>query len=207
MKKITVLLCLSLGLSVNAFAKGDIAAGKEKSTTCVACHGPEGISALDMYPNLAGQHASYLVKQLKEFQLASKTGGAEGRNNAVMIGMAVGLSEKDIEDLAAYYASLKAEKGSTPENVIPVGQKLYRGGDEERGITACIACHGPRGDGMGLAKFPDISGQKTAYIKSQLETFRSGERINDMNQMMRDIAKRLTDEDIDALSKYLGGLH
>ena len=207
MKKITVLLCLSLGLSANALAKGDIDAGKEKSATCMACHGPEGISTTDLYPNLAGQHANYIVKQIKEFQLAGKTSGEEGRNNAVMIGMVSGLSEQDIDDLGAYYASLKGELGSSPEYVIAVGEQLYRGGDEERGITACIACHGPRGDGMSLANFPDISGQKAAYIKSQLEAFRSDGRNNDMNGMMRDIAKRLTDRDIDTLSKYLGGLH
>lgn len=207
MKKLSVLLCLSLGLTAHAFAKGDIEAGKQKSATCMACHGPEGISAVDLYPNIAGQHASYIAKQLREFQLASKTGGAEGRNNAVMNGMAAGLSEQDILDLSAYYASQKPATGSTPEDVIEVGQKLYRGGDAERGITACTACHGPRGDGMSLANFPDISGQKASYIKSQLEAFRSGQRANDMNGMMRDIAKRLTDEDIEILSKYLGGLH
>ena len=99
-------------------------------------------------------------------------------------------------DISAYFASQEAKEGTTPEDVIEVGQQLYRGGDLERGITACIACHGPRGNGMELANFPDISGQHPAYIKSQLEQFRSGQRANDLNGMMRDIAKRLTDDDI-----------
>lgn len=207
MKKLGLLLCVALGLSANAFAQGDAEAGKSKSTVCAACHGTDGNSMIDINPKLAGQHASYLLKQLKEFKLASETGGAEGRNNIVMNAQAAILSEQDMQDLAAFYASQEATPGETPEDVIEAGQALYRGGDMERGITACIACHGPRGDGMGLANFPDISGQHTAYIKSQLELFRSGDRANDLNGMMRDIAKKLTDEDIDTLSKYLGGLH
>lgn len=190
-----------------AHAQGDAEAGKAKSAACAACHGVDGNSALAMNPKLAGQHEKYLVKQLKDFQLASKTGGEEGRNNAVMNGMAAPLSEQDILDISAYFASQKGSEGTTPEDVIALGEKLYRGGDLERGITACIACHGPRGNGMSLANFPDISGQHTDYIKSQLEQFRSGQRANDLNGMMRDIAKRMTDDDIEVLSKYLGGLH
>ena len=87
------------------------------------------------------------------------------------------------------------------------GGRCIAGGDEERGITSCISCHGPRGNGMGLAGFPDISGQHASYTKSQLEQFRSGMRANDMNGMMRDIAKRLTDEDIEILSQYISGLY
>lgn len=96
---------------------------------------------------------------------------------------------------------------STPENVVDQGKVLYMAGDAERGITACIACHGPRGNGTELSGFPKISGQHAEYVKSQLEKFRSGDRANDMNAMMRDIAKKLNDEDIDTLSKYVGGLH
>lgn len=207
MKKITLLLCLTLGVSLQVTAKGDAEAGKAKITTCVACHGTDGKSLVGMNPNLAGQHEKYLLKQLKEFKLGADTGGKEGRNNAVMFGMVASLTEQDMQDLAAYYSSLPAVEGTTPEDVIEPGQKLYRGGDLDRGITACIACHGPRGNGMGLANFPDISGQHAEYIKSQLENFRSGIRNNDQNGMMRDIAVRLTDKDIEILSKYLGGLH
>ena len=98
-------------------------------------------------------------------------------------------------------------EGETPEDVIEAGSKLYRGGDLERGITACTACHGPRGNGTSLSGFPDISGQHTAYLKAQLEAFRSGQRANSHNGMMEDIAKRLTDQDIDILSKYISGLY
>jgi cytochrome c553 len=207
MKKLGLLLCLSVTLSATALAQGDPEAGKSKSMACAACHGNDGNSAVDTYPKLAGQHASYLVKQLTEYQLAAKTGGAEGRNNAIMNGMAAALTEQDIVDIAAYFSGLKASPGTTPEDVVAAGTKLFTGGDTERGITACAACHGPRGNGLALAKFPDISGQHGPYLKAQLLAFRSGERNNDMNGMMRDIAKRLSDDDIEILSKYLGGLH
>lgn len=210
------LLTLGLAMSAQGYALaadvqqapvGDVEAGKAKSATCAACHGVDGNSAIPMNPHLAGQHAKYLVKQLREFKLASATGGEEGRNNAVMNGMAAALSEQDMLDLAAYFESQTPNEGATPEDVIEAGAALYQGGDTERGITACIACHGPRGNGMGLAAFPDISGQFPEYIKTQLEMFRSGERNNDPNGMMRDIAKKLTDKDIQILSDYLSGLH
>lgn len=207
MKKLGVLVCLTLGFSSFAMAQGDAEAGKAKSLTCAACHGSDGNSALDMNPTLAGQHAGYLAKQLREFKLASETGGAEGRNNAIMNGQAAMLSEQDMLDLAAYFSEQEQKEGTTPEDVVARGEQLYRGGDLDRGITSCIACHGPRGNGMSAAGFPDISGQHAAYLKTQLELFRSGGRANDLNGMMRDIAKKLTDEDIEVLSKYLGGLH
>jgi cytochrome c553 len=110
-------------------------------------------------------------------------------------------------DLAAYYASLPISNNSTPENVVEEGKILYTAGNAERGLTACIACHGPRGNGTELSGFPKISGQHAEYIKAQLEKFRDGSRNNDMNAMMRDVAKKLTDAEIDTLSKYVGGLH
>lgn len=207
MKKLLLLLCLSTTVSLPSFAAGDAAAGKAKSATCAACHGADGNSVVDMNPKLAGQHASYIAKQLHDFRTASQTGGKEGRNNSIMNGMAAALSDQDIEDLAAYFSSQEAKPGSTPENMVAEGQRLYRGGDLERGITACIACHGPKGNGMGLAKFPDISGQHPNYIKSQLKQFRTGKRANDHNGMMRDIARKLKSSDIDVLAEYLSGLH
>ncbi|WP_438865119.1 c-type cytochrome [Neptunicella sp.] len=207
MKKLCLLICLSLGFTATVNAAGDAEAGKNKSATCAACHGADGNSAVDMYPKLAGQHSEYIIKQLHEFRAASKSNGEEGRNDPVMNGMAAALSDQDIEDLAAYFSSQKAKPGATPENVIEVGRRLFQGGNSERGITACSACHGPRGNGMGLAKFPDISGQHSTYVKAQLEKFREGTRHNDPNGMMRDMAKHLSDKDIDILSKYVGGLH
>ncbi len=207
MKKLGLLVCLTFGITSFAFAEGDAEAGKAKSLTCSACHGTDGNSAIAMNPKIAGQHEGYLVKQLTEFRLASRTGGKEGRNNAVMNGMAAALSDQDIADLAAYYSSQDQKAGETPEDVVEAGQALYRGGDADRAITSCISCHGPDGKGMGLAGFPVISGQHAEYTSSQLKMFRDGTRANDMNGMMRGIAQKLTDEDIEILSKYLGGLH
>ncbi|MBN7821842.1 c-type cytochrome [Bowmanella yangjiangensis] len=205
MKKIFLMLCLTMTLP--AVAAGDAEAGKAKSASCAACHGADGNSLVDMYPSIAGQHSSYIVKQLQELRLGAQTNGEQGRYDPVMSGMAAPLSDQDIEDMAAYFSSQKANAGSTPEDVIQAGSKLFLGGDMERGIAACAACHGPRGDGMGLAKFPDISGQHATYVKKQLEDFRAGKRVNDPNGMMRDIAMRLTDADIELLSKYVGGLY
>lgn len=208
MRKLALPVMLLVGLIGQAAAvEGNAEAGKAKSATCAACHGPDGNSPADMYPKIAGQHAGYIVKQLKEFKLGMTSGGKEGRNNAIMGGMVAALTEQDMFDLAAYFSSQKMKPGTTPEDVVAKAEKLYRGGDMARGIPACIACHGPRGVGHSLAGFPKISFQHSAYIKTQLESFRAGTRANDMNGMMRDVAKKLNDDDIAALSKYLGGLH
>ncbi|GAB2653703.1 c-type cytochrome [Vibrio panuliri] len=205
MKKLV--LIVSLLASCSVWAQGSIEAGKAKSQTCVACHGADGNSLLGMYPSLAGQHAKYIEKQLKDLKLGMTSGGKQGRYDPVMSGMAMPLNEQDMADLAAYYASLPLAHNTTPENVVEQGKVLYTAGDAERGLAACIACHGPRGNGTELSGFPKISGQHADYIKLQLEKFRDGNRNNDMNAMMRDVAEKLTDEDIDVLSKYVGGLH
>ena len=205
MKKLA--LILSLLASCSVWAQGSIEAGKAKSQTCVACHGADGNSLITQYPKLAGQHEKYLEKQLKDLKLGMTSGGKQGRNEPVMGAMAMPLSEQDMAALAAYYASLPISNNSTPENVVEEGKVLYTAGDAERGVTACIACHGPRGNGTELSGFPKISGQHAEYIKAQLEKFRDGSRNNDMNAMMRVVAKKLTDAEIDTLSKYVGGLH
>lgn len=186
---------------------GDAAAGKAKALTCSACHGPDGNSAIGDFPNIAGQHQRYLVKQLQEYKQGALSGGEEGRYDAVMASQAVNLSEQDIYDLAAYFSQQAPQAGTAPENVIKEGMKLFMGGDVERGITACAACHGPSGAGAGQAAFPMLSGQHPAYTANQLKHFRSAERANDPNMMMRDIAAKLTDHDIEVLAQYLRGLY
>lgn len=205
MKKLA--LILSVLASCSVWAQGSIEAGKAKSLTCAACHGADGNSQMDMYPKLAGQHAKYLEKQLQDLKLGMTSGGKQGRYDPVMSGMAMPLTDQDIADLSAYYASLPISENSTPEDVVAKGKVLYTAGDAERGLTACIACHGARGNGTELSGFPKISGQHATYIKAQLEKFRDDSRNNDMNAMMRDIAKKMTDNDIEVLSKYVGGLH
>tara|TARA_R110001583_G_scaffold7720_8_gene37906 strand:+ start:5209 stop:5811 length:603 start_codon:yes stop_codon:yes gene_type:complete len=200
MNKLLVTLIALLGFSNMAVAQGDIEAGKAKSVTCVACHGGDGNSPSNLYPKLAGQHKSYLEKQLQQFKSGE-------RSDPIMAGMVAALSEQDMKDLAAYYSS----QTPTPETVSPEvavsGKNLYMGGDIKRAIPGCTACHGPRGNGLELAKFPKISNQHPAYIKSQLEKFRSKARTNDPSGMMGDIAAKLTDADIELLSNYISALH
>ncbi len=202
-------LALVLGLfaSFTVLAQGNIEAGKAKSATCVACHSTDGNSQITQYPKIAGQHAPYMEKQLAEFKLGAESAGKQGRYDPVMSPMAIALSEQDRKDLAAYYSSMPISEAYTPEEVVEQGKNLYFAGNAERGLTACVACHGPRGNGTALAGFPKISGQHADYTKIQLTKFRSGERNNDLNAMMRDIAMKLTDEEIEVLSKYIGGLH
>lgn len=191
---------MTLSLSGVTHAQGNIEDGKAKSVTCVACHGADGNSPADIYPKIAGQHADYLVKQLKEF----KTGT---RDNAIMLGMSATLSDQDMEDLAAYYESQTTTPQTVSPDFVDAGRKLYMGGDLQRGIPACTACHGPRGNGLALANFPKISSQHPAYLKAQLESFRSKVRNNDQNGMMADVAAKLSDADIELLSQYISALH
>ena len=205
MKKLV--LIFTLMASYSAWAQGDIDAGKLKAATCVACHGSDGNAIIGQYPKLAGQHADYLVKQLADYKLAVTSSGARGRSNVIMAGMAAALSATDMADLGAYFSSLPISGNTTPENVIAIAEPLYRFGDSDRGIAACISCHGPRGNGTSLSGFPKISGQNAQYIQLQLQAFRSSARNNDLNAMMRSAAVKLNDNEIEALSAYVGGLH
>ncbi len=205
MKKLV--LIFTLVASYSAWAQGDINAGKLKAATCIACHGNDGNAVIAQYPKLAGQHADYLTKQLVDYKLALTSGGTQGRSNAVMAGMTAALSVTDMKDLGAYFSSLPISANTTPEAVIAIAEPLYRFGDPERGIAGCISCHESRGNGTSLAGFPKISGQNAEYTALQLQEFRAGTRNNDLNSMMRSIAAKLTDNEIKALSAYVGGLH
>lgn len=203
----TLALVLIFMASFTASAQGDVKAGKAKSAACVACHRVDGNSALVAYPVLAGQHEKYLLKQLKEFKLGVETKGAQGRYNALMAGIILPLTDQDMADLAAYFSSQTPKAGETPESSIEVGKALYLVGNKENAVPACIACHGPRGNGSALSGFPKISAQHAQYIKTQLYAFRDGQRNNDLNGMMRIVATKLSEKEIDAISQYVGGLH
>ncbi|CAM4066405.1 MULTISPECIES: c-type cytochrome [Shewanella] len=205
MKKFAIALSMLATLSTPALAAGDAEAGKTKAIICSACHGVDGNSMIDMYPKLAGQQETYLKKQLTELRQAAHTGGKEGRNDPMMSPMAAALSDQDIEDLAAYFSSQKLAM-SEVKDVPELGEQLYKGGDAVRGVTACIACHGPSGQGSEAAGFPAIAGQHANYIKIQLNKFHDTSRNNDLNGMMQDVAKKLTSEDIEALSKYISSI-
>ncbi|NQY38073.1 MAG: cytochrome c4 [Alteromonadaceae bacterium] len=205
MKKVIISLVLGLGLLNGAVAaEGNAEAGKAKSVMCSACHGTDGNSLVPIYPKLAGQSASYIAKQLADFKLGAMSGGKEGRVDAVMGGMVMALSAQDMQDLGAYYSAQSISAGDGSVN--SAGEKLHLGGDAERGIAACASCHGKDGEGMKLAGFPSLAGQNSAYLKEQLEEFRSGVRANDKNKIMRDIAFLLKDGDIAALMQHMSSL-
>jgi len=203
---LAALAVLACGTGTTAHAEylladGDPEAGEALSTTCAACHGSDGNSSNPEWPSLAGQHAMYLVRQLRAFR--------EGdRQNAMMSGQAQRLSNEDMRHLAAYYARLALEPRTAADGELGLGERLYRGGNAERNVPACIACHGPRGQGNPLAHYPRIAGQHARYLRNTLEAYKSGERRSDgdLGEVMRDIAGRLTDEEIDAVAAYLQGL-
>ncbi|MFL6550557.1 MAG: c-type cytochrome [Povalibacter sp.] len=192
------LLC-GLYLSGPAMAEGSAEAGQTKSTPCVACHGVGGNSANPEWPNLAGQHQQYIVKQLKAF----KSGV---RQNPLMTPQAQPLSEADMEDLGAYFSSQTATGLEADASKVEQGQRLFRSGDPEKGIAACGSCHGPAGHGNPAAMYPSIRGQHATYVEAQLKSYRSGTRQTDQNQMMRGVAKSLTDDQIAAVAAYVQGL-
>jgi cytochrome c553 len=186
-------------------AKPDAAKGQAiASQTCVACHAADGNSPLPANPKLAGQFYEYLHKQLVNFKpQGSKK--AE-RDNAVMAGMVAPLSEADMKNVAAYYASQKLKPAAAKDkDLAALGQKIYRGGNAATGVAACAGCHGPAGSGMP-AQYPRIAGQYSEYIETQLKAFRSGARNNDPNGMMRGVVARMTDREIQAVSDYVAGL-
>jgi cytochrome c553 len=180
--------------------KANIEAGRAKSAPCAACHGIDGNSANPQWPKLAGQHAQYLYKQLQEFK-------SKARVNPIMNAQAAGLREKDMRNLAAYYATQVASPGSAAKRRLALGRRLWQGGVPGQGLPACAACHGPAGLGNAAAVFPRLSYQHPQYVANQLRAYRTGERNNDPSGMMRDIASRMTDEQIEAVAEYAAGLH
>lgn len=181
----------------------DINAGRQKSEPCVVCHGPDGNSVVPAWPKIAGQPERYLVEQLKEYRKGEKG----TRFNAVMYGLVGTLTDQDIVDLAGYFASQQRTPGVTDEKWMSLGEKIYRGGNPKTGVPACQGCHDPAGRGNPPAGFPPLSGQQSAYAVDQLKAFKNGARLNDPNEIMRDISQRMTDEEIEAVGNYVSGLH
>ncbi len=199
--KTTLLIASLATLSLLGGAHAaDVEAGKTKSAMCTACHGTDGNSAAPNFPRLAGQHADYIAKQLKDFKSGDRT-------DATMNGMAAALSEQDMADIGAYYATQKGGIGSAAEDKVALGESVYRSGNAASGVAACAACHGPTGTGNPMAKFPSLSGQHADYTVKQLKGFRAGERANDAGSMMRGVAKKMTDAEIEAVAQYIQGLH
>lgn len=196
---VAAMLCIAVANS--ATITGDPVAGKDKSALCQGCHGEEGMSAAPNFPHLAGQYAGYIRKQIADFQ-------ARARKDDTMSGMADTITEKqDMADIAAYFASQKLMRGES-RVVSPLGREVYLNGNPLTDLYGCVNCHGEKGKGKSPnnSVFPVIGGQHKEYLIKQLNEFRSGVRSNDPAGMMGDIAEKMTDEEIEAVSEYLAGL-
>lgn len=180
--------------------KGDPAKAQQiVNTVCVACHGADGNSVAPANPKLAGQHEAYLLKQLHDF----KSGA---RMNPVMAGMVASLTPEDMANLAAYFSGQKNNGGKPADpQKVELGQKIYRGGVMKSGVPACAGCHGPTGAGIPV-QFPRLAGQHAEYIATQLKAFRNEERANDPAKMMREVAVKMTDKEIAAVSEYIAAM-
>jgi cytochrome c553 len=194
---------LGSGKALAAYEGGDAAAGQAKSELCSGCHGLDGNSPTAEFPSLAGQYEGYIVKQVRDFQSGVRA------NNETMAGMAAMVaSVQDAKDIAAFYASKKMAK----EPLVPInadlakkGAKFYTEGNPKNGVYGCVNCHGERGKGMAanITQFPRLGGQHRDYTIKQLNDFRAGTRTNDPGGMMMDIAKKMSDDEIKAVSEYL----
>ncbi len=198
---IALLIVGLVGNSGVAIASGDAEAGKAKAAVCAACHGAEGISSIPLNPNLAGQVPGYIAAQLKAFKSGERV-------NAIMAGQVIALSEADMADLDAYYAALPANLvmslSDADKTLAEAGAIIYRGGFADRGISACMSCHGPSGHGIPK-NYPRVSAQHKEYIEQQLLAYKKGERKG-YNDIMWDIAFGLSELQIKQLSAYIAGL-
>lgn len=189
-----------LGFANLSHAEGNASAGKNKVASCGACHGADGNSLIPANPKLAGQGEKYLLKQLKDIKRGE-------REIALMAGQLDNLSETDLADIAAYYASQTQTPGAAEQKWVELGREMYRNGNHERGIAACTGCHSPAGTGNAPAGFPMIAGQHADYIATQLRHFSVGTRTNDgEGKTMRGIAERMNENEIKAVASYVAGL-
>ena len=188
-------------VNAESLVGGSAEAGKTKSVTCAACHGAAGISANPLWPNIAGQGAPYIAAQLKAFKEGA-------RKDPLMSSQAMMLADQDMADLAVYFESLAAPAQAVADpDLVSKGEALYRGGNVTTQVAACIACHGPTGTGNPAAGYPALKGQHAAYTAKQLRDYASGARVSDgKTRIMRDIAGKLSEDEIVALASYVQGL-
>jgi cytochrome c553 len=193
------LLGISLLGSGCALAEASVQAGEAKSMTCKACHGENGNSLNPEWPSLAGQNQRYIINSLRAYKSGS-------RKNVLMSAQALPLSDQDIADLAAYYAQQEPVPRTADPAMVAVGERLYRGGNIDTGVSACLACHGPAGRGNEPAGYPALAGQHARYTANQLTAYAKQQRTSDPGQMMRNIAALLSDDEIAAVASYIQGL-
>lgn len=181
---------------------GDPKAGQAKAAACGACHGVDGNSTDPQYPKLAGQSEQYIVRQLENFKSGK-------RQNPIMLGMATPLSAQDMHDIGAYFASQHVLPGVADQALVAVGETVYREGDTQRGVPACMACHSIDGSGNPGAMYPQLAGQHAQYIETQLKAWHDGTTWGSdaHSQIMPMIAKKLDAQEIAAVASYIEGLH
>jgi cytochrome c553 len=209
-----MMVLAALALSNQVFAetspeagkiKGDPSKGQQIATqVCAACHNPDGNSLIPANPSLAGQHAEYITKQLKDFK--SEGGKPAARESAVMSAMVAPLTPEDMKNLAAYYAQQKPKPGVAKDKALAEqGEKVYRGGNLETSVPACAGCHLPNGSGLP-PNYPRLAGQHQDYTMTQLRAFRKELRSNDDNQVMHMITTRMSEKEMQAVSEFISGL-
>ncbi|ASK26832.1 c-type cytochrome [Neisseria chenwenguii] len=208
MKRLTLLaLVLAAGaVSAATAPKADPEKGRQVATTvCASCHAADGNSGIAMYPKLSAQHPAYIYKQTLDIKDGKRTSGSSG----VMKPMVAALSEQDIRNVAAYYAKQQPKSGeANPKDNVELGAKIYRGGLAEQKIPACMSCHGPAGAGMPaggteIVSYPRLGGQHKDYIVAQMKAYKAGQR---KNNIMIDIAKRMSDDEVNAVANFIQGL-
>jgi cytochrome c553 len=198
---ISSILLVGAGDAPSVKEKGDAETGKELVSACSACHGADGNSLAGIWPSLAGQNYKYLLNQLR----LVKSGD---REIIEMIGQLDNLSDQDLKDISAFYSVQSNVIGQVEKDKLELGRKLYYSGNLEKGVPACTACHSPRGLGNAPAAYPLLSGQQPDYVTKALKDYRSGKRLNeDPSKIMIDIAYKLDDNEIEALSSFVHGLH
>ena len=204
-----LVILLATGTAMaESLVDGSVEAGKTRAATCSACHGAEGNSVNPLWPNIAGQSATYIASQLEAFRDGAMDPANAKRYDPLMSPQSLALSDQDIRDIAVYFESLPAAAQAVADpSTLAKAEALYRGGDVENGVAACIACHGPTGRGNPAANYPALQGQHAVYTAKQLNDYANGKRTSDgPTRVMRDIASRLSQEDIDALASYVQGL-
>lgn len=201
----SLVVASSLAMAQSSPSKPDLARAQTiNSQRCSACHGSDGNSVIATNPVIAGQGYEYLVKQLRNYKASKDKEG--GRPNPIMTAQVADLSDEDLQALATLFAGQKAKGGvARNKEFVALGRSIYRAGISDRGVAACAGCHAPNGAGIP-AVFPRLAGQHAEYTEAQMKQWRTGERANDSNAMMRSIAGRMNDREIQAVSDYVAGL-
>ncbi|MCG8523036.1 MAG: cytochrome c4 [Marinobacter sp.] len=202
MKKLIAGVVLGVGLTAMAHGAGDPQAGEQNAAVCAGCHGQGGAKpVMGVYPKLSGLGEKYLYRQLVAIK-------SKERNIPEMTGILDNMSDQDLQDLAAYFDSQEMVVSQADPDLVDQGSALYRGGNMATGVPACAGCHNPQGNGNAPAGYPALGGQNAEYLVKQLKAYRDGDRNNGANAaIMMDVAAKLTDAEIEAVSSYISGLN